>query len=149
MAAQYASRELIILEHSSSTKNKLLTATEVGMTTYWVFAVFVVIGLIDVPPEYMYSDYQNPIIVSWNWSFFPIDILFATLGLFSRFGKSSLHHKQMLSIVSLSLMFCAGLMAISFWLIKSEYDPFWWGINLWLMLLSAWVFIGEYRVKNN
>jgi len=146
--ALYISGVLIILEYLSSIKKKLLTITEVGMTVYWVFAVFVIVGLINVPPEYMYSDYQNPIIVSWNWSFFPIDILFAALGLFGRFGKSSPHHKQMLSTASLSLMFCAGLMAISFWLIKGEYDPFWWGINLWLVALSSWVFIGQYRAKN-
>jgi len=139
---------LQVLEYSTSIKRKLLTITEVGMTIYWVFAVIVIVGLINVPPEYMYSDYNNPIIVSWNWSFFPVDILFATLGLFSRFGKSSLHHKQMLSTVSLSLMFCAGLMAISFWIIQGEYNPFWWGINLWLVALSSWVFIGNYCGKN-
>jgi len=139
---------LKVLEYSTSIKRKLLTITEVGMTIYWVFAVIVIVGLINVPPEYMYSDYNNPIIVSWNWSFFPVDILFATLGLFSRFGKSSLYHKQMLSTVSLSLMFCAGVMAISFWIIQGEYNPFWWGINLWLVALSSWVFIGNYCGKN-
>jgi len=146
--ALYIYGVLRILEHLSSIKKKLLTITEVSMALYWVFAVFVVTGFINVAPEYMYSDYKNPVIVSWNWSFFPIDILFSVLGLFSRFGKSSAYHKQMLSTVSLSLMFCAGLMAISFWLIKGEYDPFWWGINLWLVALSSWVFIGQYHAKN-
>ena len=43
-----------------------------------------------------------------------------------------------ISDVSLSLMFCAGLMAISFWAIRGSYDLFWWGVNLWLILLSLW-----------
>jgi hypothetical protein len=77
-------------------KSKLLTLTEGGILLYWIFAFFVVAGLINVAPEYMYSDYQNPVIVSWNWSFFPLDILFAVLGLVSRFGKLEAHHKQLL-----------------------------------------------------
>ena len=124
---------------------KLLTLTEVGMIGYWVFATLVVIGLLNVPPEYMYSDHQNPIIVSWNWSFFPLDILFAVLGLISRFGKITKYHRQILSTISLSLMFCAGLMAISFWIIQYEFSPFWWLINVWLIGLSTVSLINKYR----
>ena len=69
----------------SNAKKWLLTFTEVGMLTYWLFAALVALKVIYVPPEYMYSDYQNPVIVIWNWSFFPIDILFATTGLVARF----------------------------------------------------------------
>jgi len=60
----FISGEMRILEHSTTIKNNLLTVTEVGMTIYWIFAVIVVTGLINVSPEYMYSDYQNPIIIS-------------------------------------------------------------------------------------
>ena len=129
-------------------KDKLLTFTEVGMILYWLFATVVVIGLINVPPEYMYSDYKNPLMVSWNWSFFPLDILFAVLGLASRFGTHSVGRKNILSTVSLSLMFCAGLMAISFWVINGDFDPFWWGINLWLILLSSWSLLINFRRVN-
>ena len=115
----------------------LLTVTEIGMLAYWVFATLVVLGIITVDPALMYSDYQNPVIVAWNWSFFPIDVLFAVLGLLGRFGNLSGRNQQVLSTVSLSLMFCAGLMAVSFWAIRGFFDPFWWGVNLWLMGLSA------------
>jgi hypothetical protein len=125
--------------------NKLLTITEAGMILYWLFASAVVFGFINVPPEYMYSDYQNPLVVSWNWSFFPLDIMFATIGLLSRFGNFNTPRKELLSNVSLSLMFCAGLMAISFWLINNDFDPFWWAINLWLLVLSSWALIAKYR----
>ncbi len=117
--------------------NRLLTLTEIGMLAYWMLATAVVLNLIQIAPEYMYSDYQNPIIVSWNWSFLPIDILFAVSGLFARFGRLRQSHRNLLATVSLALMFCAGLMAISFWLIRLEFDPIWWSINLWLLVLSS------------
>lgn len=109
------------------------------MLAYWFFAALVSLRIIYVPPEYMYSDYQNPLIVIWNWSFFPIDVLFATTGLVSRFVSMSAQKAEALSVISLSLMFCAGLMAISFWMIQQSFDPFWWGVNLWLIILPGTV----------
>lgn len=114
------------------------------MIAYWAFASLVAVSIIQVNPELMYSDYSNPVIASWNWSFLPIDILFAVLGLIARFAPISPHNKTVLAVCSLSLMFCAGLMAISFWVIQSWFDPFWWGINLWLILLSTWVLLSRY-----
>ena len=114
-------------------KNKitetLLTITEGGMLFYWCFATLVVLDLIYVEPEMMYSDYKNPLIVSWNWSFFPLDMLFAIVGLLGRFSTLQPKKKETLSVVSLSLMFCAGLMAVSFWAIRGSYDLFWWGVE--------------------
>ena len=122
----------------SKAQEYLLTATEVGMLCYWVFATLVVLGAVYVPPEYMYSDYQNPAVVAWNWSFLPIDVMFALLGLIARFGNLTPSRRNTLSTASLALMFCAGLMAVSFWVIRWEFDPFWWGINLWLIIVSVW-----------
>lgn len=121
----------------------LLTITEVGMLAYWVLAILVVVEVIVVSPEVMYSDYQNPLIVSWNWSFLPLDVLFAMLGLMSRFAPLSSRKRDMLATASVSLMFCAGLMAISFWLLQGSFDPFWWGVNVWLMVLSMTVFVRQ------
>ena len=118
--------------------NLLLTITETGMLVYWCFATLVVFNLISVDPSMMYSDYKNPLIVSWNWSFFPLDVLFAIIGLIGRFLATQPRKKEVLSIISLSLMFCAGLMAVSFWAIRGSYDLFWWGINLWLIVLASW-----------
>ncbi len=36
-----------------------------------------------IPIEYAYSDYTNPILVSWNWSFLPLDIVISLTGLSS------------------------------------------------------------------
>ena len=68
--------------------NKLrLTLTEGGMILYWIFASLVALDVLMVAPEYMYSDYTNPTMVARNWSFLPIDALFAVAGLYGRFGK--------------------------------------------------------------
>ncbi len=114
-----------------------LTLSEIGMLTYWALAIVVVLGVISVPPERMYSDYEKPLVVSWNWSFFPLDMIFAISGLFARFLPMHPVRREVLAVFSLSLMFCAGLMAIAFWVIQQAFDPFWWGVNLWLILLSS------------
>ncbi len=34
------------------------------MLVYWIFATLVVLNIIYVVPKYMYSDYQNPVVVA-------------------------------------------------------------------------------------
>ncbi|PCI04472.1 MAG: hypothetical protein COB78_09190 [Hyphomicrobiales bacterium] len=59
--------------------------------------------------------------------------MFAITGLAARFSGLAQDKKETLLIISLSLMFCAGLMAVSFWAIQQNFDPWWWGANIWLM----------------
>lgn len=108
------------------------------MLCYWVFAALYASGIVKVPPEYMYSDPSNPLVIAWNWSFFPIDVMFAGLGLGARFGNLSKARREIVATASLVLMFCAGLMAIAFWAIQLDFDFFWWGVNCWLIVLSLW-----------
>ncbi len=117
-------------------RHHLTTATEIGMLAYWGLATALVLGWISIPPDLMYSDYENPLIVAWNWSFLPVDVAFATLGLWARFGGVHSTLALKLSLIAATLMFCAGLMAISFWSITGDFDPVWWGMNLWLVILS-------------
>lgn len=112
-----------------------LVVTEIAMLLYWVLISLVSLGVLSIPPEWMYSDHTNPLVVAWNWSFLPIDVLFSVTGLLAIYGKFSVKKKQSLMIISLTLMFCAGIMAISFWAIRGEFDLFWWGMNIWLMIL--------------
>lgn len=115
----------------------LTTATELAMLLYWVLATALILGLIQIDPSYMYSDYENPLVVAWNWSFFPIDIAFALSGLWARFGPGSEALKFKLEIIAAVLMICAGLMAVSFWVLTAEFDVMWWGMNLWLIGLGG------------
>lgn len=114
----------------------LLTITEVGMLTYWAFAAVVALEWLMVAPEVMYADHSNPLIVAWNWSFLPIDVMFAALGLLARFAKIKPAKAQILQTASLALMFCAGTMAISFWALQCWFDLAWWGMNAWLVGLA-------------
>ena len=115
----------------------LLTITEAGMLLYWLLALLMAMGAVSIAPEYMYSDHLNPTIVAWNWSFFPIDLAFAGIGLYARYGSLSGTRQSVAAAFALALMFCAGLMAISFWALMGEFDGFWWTMNAWLILLAA------------
>ncbi|MDA9207858.1 YvaD family protein [Octadecabacter sp.] len=115
----------------------MTTATEVAMLLYWVLAGALVLGLVSIDPALMYSDYQDPRVIAWNWSFFPIDIAFAGIGLVARFGVSSGVLRFKLELTAAVLMFCAGLMALSYWVLTSDFDLTWWSMNVWLVVLGA------------
>jgi hypothetical protein len=113
-----------------------LVLTDVGFLAYWALTALVAAGILNIPGEYLYSDYHDPLVVAWNWSFMPLDVILSICGLAAvglhRAGNTSWRG---LAIVSLSLTFCAGLMAISFWAIRGDFDPTWWAVNLALMIL--------------
>lgn len=113
------------------------TITELAMLFYWFLAGALSLGLISIDPSLMYSDYQNPLVIAWNWSFFPIDIAFAIIGLTARFGTKAGQVRFKLEIIASVLMFCAGLMAVSYWMITGDFDLTWWGMNIWLIFLGG------------
>ncbi len=115
----------------------LVAATDFGMLVYWLLVFLNFLEIISLDPEYMYSDYGDPTIVAWNLSFLPIDLAFSVLGLIGIFYALADKTKELFNVISLSLMFCAGIMAISFWLIVADYKIFWWLINLWLVVLPV------------
>ncbi len=117
-------------------RHRATTATEIAMLAYWSLASALALGLISIDPALMYSDYENPLIVAWNWSFFPIDIAFALTGLGARFGAVSSSSRIKLEITAAVLMMCAGVMAISFWAITGDFDSVWWIMNIWLIALG-------------
>lgn len=117
-------------------QNTLTTITEFGMLLYWVLAGALVLELVSIDPSLMYSDHQNPIVVAWNWSFFPIDVAFAIIGLTARFWIGRGHLRFKLEVTAAVLMLCAGLMAISYWAINGDFDPVWWSMNIWLIVLG-------------
>ncbi|MGE7909422.1 DUF5360 family protein [Lysinibacillus xylanilyticus] len=54
----------------SKTLRLLFLVTDFFFIHYWLVTFFRLI-----PEEYLYQDYQNELLVIWNWSFFPLDIL--------------------------------------------------------------------------
>ena len=109
------------------------------MIVYWSAITLNALAIIMLPASFMYDGYGTPVIDAWNWSFAPLDILFAILGLAAiRAARQGDDRWKMLAISSLSLTFCAGLMAVGFWAIREEYNLSWWIPNLLLMIVPAY-----------
>jgi Family of unknown function (DUF5360) len=105
-------------------------AVDIGFIAYWLITLLHLI-----PGEYLFQDYNNPILVAWNWSFLPLDLFISATGLSSLY----LWRKQNpawapLALISLVLTSCSGLQAIAFWIIRRDFDPLWWGPNLILLV---------------
>lgn len=110
-------------------KIQLLT-TDLGFLVYWALT-----ALHAIPPEWVYQDYTNPLLVSWNWSFFPLDLAASAFGLA---GYGLRNRRPALSsalvLVSLALTSTSGLNALSFWVFQGQFDFFWWAANGFLLL---------------
>jgi hypothetical protein len=88
-----------------------------------------------IPGEYLFKDYYNPVVMVWNWSFLPLDLLISFTGLTSLYlYKKKNIAWQRLALVSLVLTFCSGLMAIAFWIIKMDFDIIFWIMNLFILI---------------
>ncbi|MFM2410687.1 MAG: hypothetical protein RL481_1515 [Pseudomonadota bacterium] len=110
-----------------------------GMILYWAIAAIACLGLITLPKELMYAGYGSAMVDAWNWSFAPIDIAFSVMGLVAIWlAKKEDPRWQPVALLSLALTFCAGLMAISYWILIGYYDLSWWLPNLALMAAALW-----------
>jgi hypothetical protein len=106
-----------------------LLITDIGFILYWTIAALNIL-----PPAWMYKDFQNPILFAWNWSFAPLDVVASGLGIFSLWlARKGSSNWNLLAFVSICMTFCAGLMAISFWVIRQDFELLWWLPNLYLI----------------
>ena len=113
----------------------LMLFTDIGMLLYWAITAAMALKLLDIPGDWLFKDYHDPRVIAWNWSFFPLDILLSVTGLAALRMESAGHPNwRIMAAISLTLTFCAGLMAIAYWLIVQDFDPSWWIPNLFLML---------------
>lgn len=114
----------------------LFLAVDIGFILYWTTT-----ALHLLPPEWLYKDYRDPILVAWNWSFLPLDLAVSGTGLTTvvlrRRGFSGWTRW---ATASLALTTATGFQAISFWAIRGDFDPAWWTPNLFL-LLYPWFFL--------
>ncbi|MGB0922550.1 MAG: DUF5360 family protein [Alphaproteobacteria bacterium] len=108
--------------------------TDIGFILYWSLSALMLISVEIVPPEQMFKDYENYLLQVWNWSFAPLDIVLSAIGLLAVRRAVRGESWQGLAVISLTLTFTAGLMAISFWAVKGDFDVVWWGMNSFLML---------------
>lgn len=107
--------------------------TDLGLIAYWSISLPLLLGFDVVPRAWLFKDYHDPIVYAWNWSFFPLDMVLSACGLLAlrRHARGDASWRP-LAAFSLALTFCAGLMAISFWAIRLDFDPAWWAANLFL-----------------
>lgn len=116
-----------------------LRMVDLGMLLYWGIATLVCIGALSLPREAMYAGYGTPLVDAWNWSFAPLDLAFSLTGLLAlRLARRSDRRWYPVALISLTLTFCAGLMAISFWGLTGDFDPAWWLPNLALVAAASW-----------
>lgn len=116
-------------------RRRLMFFTDLGMISYWVITAAMAGGLLNIPGEWLFKDYYDPRVVAWNWSFFPVDILFSVTGLAAlRMERAGHASWRIMAAISLTLTVCAGLMAIAYWAILADFDLTWWIPNLFLML---------------
>ncbi len=112
-----------------------LPVTDVAFILYWTLAGLSQVGVIQIPPEWMYANYDQPDVIAWNWSFLPMDLAFSVFGLkavaAARRGDPAW---RPFAIVSLTLTMAAGGMAVSYWAILREFDPSWFIANLSLVI---------------
>jgi len=112
-----------------------ITVTDVLFILYWTMAALSELNLLTIPRELMYADYDNPRVVAWNWSFFPLDIVFSLVGLAAVCASNKGHQCwRPLALISLTLTMTAGGMAVSYWAILGEFDPSWFIPNLLLVI---------------
>lgn len=108
----------------------LFLLVDIGFILYWLITLLKLI-----PAEYLYSDYNNPMMVDWNWSFLPLDLFISFTGLMSvhQYNKSDKSWEKW-ALMSLVLTFTSGLQAISFWALRGDFDLTWWLFNGFLMI---------------
>lgn len=113
----------------------LLLVVDALLVLYWVAVAFDAI-----PPESAFRDYQDPMMQAWNWSFFPLDLAAAALG-FAGVHLIRRGHRlgTLVLTIGLTLTFCAGFMALSFWSYYGDFSVSWWIPNIALMVVPALV----------
>lgn len=113
-----------------------LLCVDLGFLVYWFTS-----ALHLLPAEWLYAHHEDPVMVDWNWSFFPLDGIVSGTGL----GALALAQKKnprwpLLALLSLAFTSASGLNAIAFWALRGDFDMAWWMPNL-ALLLGPWPFI--------
>lgn len=105
-------------------------AVDVAFILYWLMTVLHLI-----PNEWLFKDYDHPLLVAWNWSFLTLDLLISATGLISlrQYGQNRPSWRST-ALVSLVLTFCSGLQALAFWAIRFDFDSLWWLPNAFLLI---------------
>ena len=112
-----------------------LLVTDLAFLIYWTIGLASLAGLFALPASLMYADYDNPIVFAWNWSFLPLDLAFSATGLLAvAAARRGDPRWRSLALLSLAFTMAAGGMAVSFWMIRQEFNLSWFLPNLALVV---------------
>lgn len=104
--------------------------TDSAFVLYWLTT-----ALHWIPPEYAFKNYTDPVLVAWNWSFLPLDLLISATGFYTlRLLERHPQQARGWATISLTLTVVAGLNAVSFWFLRHDFDLVWWLPNLYLVI---------------
>ena len=119
----------------------LFLFVDISFILYWLITAYELI-----PAEYLYNDYKNEILVNWNWSFLPLDLLVSATGFYSiyLFDKGDIQWKNF-AILSLAFTLVSGLQAISYWALAGDFDLSWWIPNLFLLIYPCFYLPGFFK----
>jgi hypothetical protein len=114
---------------------------DAGFIAYWIITLMGVI-----PPQYLFKDYHHPVLMAWNWSFLPLDLAVSFTGFQAiRLSHAGSPRWREWALISLVLTFASGLMALSFWLIRLDFDVWWWLPNGFLVAYPLFFIPGVMR----
>lgn len=114
----------------------LFMVVDSGFILYWTITALGVL-----PREWLYKDYTDPLLVAWNWSFLPLDLAISATGYSALWLRRRASPRwRAWAVASLAFTSASGFQAISFWVLRSDFDPWWWAPNLFL-LVYPWFFL--------
>lgn len=117
--------------------------TDILFMTYWFIAWLALFGVLNLPPDMMYADYDNPRVVAWNWTFFPLDLAFSVFGYLAlSANRRGDPVWRAYALVSLVLTMTAGGMAVAYWTFLGEFNPSWFIPNFALLVWPLF-FVGN------
>lgn len=112
-----------------------LSITDIVFLAYWFVSALHHAGVFPIPANWLYANADDPRVVAWNWSFLPLDLAFSLTGLAAiRCARLANPIWKPLALISLVLTMVAGGMAVGYWALLGEFDPFWFLPNLALLI---------------
>lgn len=120
-----------------------LGITDIAFLAYWLMSSVHLLGLLPIPSEWLYANADEPRVVAWNWSFFPLDLAFSLIGLAAiRYAGRADPVWKPLALISLVLTMVAGGMAVGYWALLGEFNLVWFIPNL-ILLIWPLFFVGR------
>ena len=103
---------------------------DIGFILYWVLVAFE-----HIPRAWLFKNHDEPLLMDWSRSFLVLYALIAVTGLLTLYLAARRSGKALpMALLSLAFSFCAGLQALSFWTLRSDFSWMWWLPNLFLLL---------------